>query len=390
MKISLHLVSLLAPVLSDEGLLGLSTAAVSDDPVAVADGISAFYRALSASNAPSASAYLQTILLRTDCVFSRAAATGDATRMYDRVNAELSVLHDLVQTSSTSLAQKLPQSARALCPQWQAGAFSVTAETLAEEYARGGYGLVRDCSALLFDAESSDFRPVPNVRPIQLSDLKEYEEEKQAAIDNTVAFLQNKPANNVLFYGDRGTGKSSTVHALLTEFAPRGLRLVQLTKAAIPLFPVIKEKLSRFPRLRFILFLDDLSFDEEDASYSALKAALEGSLATADNALIYVTTNRRHLVKETHSGRDGDDVHAADAREEALSLFDRFGLVITYIAPDKREYVSILQQILRDRDIRLSDEEATALAERYALRKGGRSPRAAKQLADMIQNGSAF
>ncbi|MDE6398885.1 MAG: ATP-binding protein, partial [Clostridiales bacterium] len=165
---------------------------------------------------------------------------------------------------------------------------------------------------------------------------------------------------------------------------------VQLDKAAIGMFPVIKEKLARFPRLRFILFLDDLSFDEEDASYAALKAALEGSLATADNARIYVTTNRRHLVKESHSSRTGDDVHMADAREEARSLFDRFGLVITYVAPDKREYVSILQQILRDRGVIVPDEQAALIAERYAIKKGGRSPRAAKQLADMIESGTAL
>ena len=232
--------------------------------------------------------------------------------------------------------------------------------------------------------------PIRKVGTQRLSDLKEYTEEKEAAVRNTLAFLEGKPANNVLFYGDRGTGKSSTVHALLNEFAPRGLRLLQIDKSAIPLFPVIKEYLARFPRLRFIVFLDDLSFEEDDGTFAALKAALEGSLATADNARIYVTTNRRHLIKESHAGRAGDDVHRADAVEESLSLFDRFGLVITYIAPDKREYVSILQQILHDRNICISDEDAALAAERYAIKKGGRTPRAAKQLADLIESGLPY
>lgn len=381
----MHLISLLSPVLDDEGLRGLCAARSSSVSAEIAGGISAFYRALAASGCKTASDYLREKLLYADTVFSRAAAKGDASDMYARIDAELAALKEAILIAPETLREKLPQDCRALCPVWERGTFTLGAKDLGEAYARGGFGAVRLSPALLYDRNADTFVPVKNASKIRLCDLKEYAEEKQAAVRNTIAFLAGKPAENVLLYGDRGTGKSSTVHALLNEYAPQGLKLVQLTKADVPHFPAIKEKLSHFPFLRFILFLDDLSFEEEDASYAPLKAALEGSLATADNARIYVTTNRRHLIKESHSARSGDEVHVADAREEALSLFDRFGLVITYIAPDKREYISILQQILRDRNICIPDDEAATLAERYAIEKGGRSPRAAKQLADRIQ-----
>lgn len=387
--VTYRLLSLLAPVLRDAGLSGLRTAAESDDPAVVAEGAAAFYAALTESRQKTAADYVRTRLYETETVFSAAAAQGDAADMYARVDVELSALGALAATDCDALRRKLPENARPLFPVWEKGNYTCTAKELAREYAQNGYGAVR-ARALRFDAAARTFLPIRKVGTQRLSDLKEYTEEKEAAVRNTLAFLEGKPANNVLFYGDRGTGKSSTVHALLNEFAPRGLRLLQIDKSAIPLFPVIKEYLARFPRLRFIVFLDDLSFEEDDGTFAALKAALEGSLATADNARIYVTTNRRHLIKESHAGRAGDDVHRADAVEESLSLFDRFGLVITYIAPDKREYVSILQQILHDRNICISDEDAALAAERYAIKKGGRTPRAAKQLADLIESGLPY
>ena len=389
-EITLYLAGLLAPVLTDEGMKGLADAVTSNDPIVAADGASAFFRALTQSGAQDASEYLTRILWETETVFSREAAAGnDVSRMLARIDTELKILSELVSTPCETVRNKMPECARPYFPVWNAGKFSQTAESLATEYARAGYGTVRFSPALLFDTEKHTFIPMRHIDPVRLCDLKEYADEKKAAIDNTLAFLEGKPAGNVLFYGDRGTGKSSTVHALLNEFAPRGLRLLQLDKSAISFFPVIKEKLAAFPSLRFIVFLDDLSFESDDASFASLKAALEGNLGKADNVRIYATTNRRHLIKEQHSARSGDDVHAADTMEEQLSLFDRFGLVITYMAPDKNEYISILRQILADRNIFVPESELCLLAERFALRKGSRSPRAAAQLADRIQNGTA-
>ena len=225
-----------------------------------------------------------------------------------------------------------------------------------------------------------------SVNTVRLTDLKEYAEEKNAVKNNTLAFLKNLPANNVLLYGDRGTGKSSTVHAVLNEYAKDGLRLVEMNKSAITDFPLLVAAVSAAKRFKFVIFIDDLSFSDGENDYAQLKAALEGSISKTQNILIYATTNRRHLIKESHSDRLGDDVHANDTTQEQLSLSDRFGLVITFINPDKKEFCAILKQILKDRNITAFDDETLSLyAERYAIKKGGRSPRAARQLADIIE-----
>ncbi len=381
-EISLRLLSLLSPVLQDEGLRGLANARIAADPATIADGSATFYRALSASGESTAADYLRTKLLTSDNVFARAAADRITPALTERVDLELSVLAELVSAPCTRLRDKLPPAERPLFPVWESGVFSLTARQLADEYTRGGYGIVRTASAFTFDRSTHTLVPIGHRSEILPDDLKEYAEEKEAVLQNTRAFLENRPAQHVLLYGDRGTGKSSTIHALCNHFAPQGLKLVQLTKADIPQLPQIKELLSSFPRLHFIVFLDDLTMEENDEAFGALKAALEGDLSTAPNVRIYATTNRRHVVRETHASRQGDDVHAADTVEEQLSLFDRFGLVLTYIAPDKRQYLSILGQILRDAGMDFAESELTLAAERYALEKGGRSPRAARQFAD--------
>lgn len=384
----LHLVGLFSEALSDKGLCGLKKACASSDPVEVADGASAFYRELLSGGHNDAAQYLTEKLLGSATTFGKQAAAGNAERLFDRANTELEILKRFIETDCRELKEKLPEHARKYFPEWKSGVFDVSAKQLGDEYEKNGYGAVRASHSMVLDENTAEFTPLKNTDNVRLSDLKEYAEEKTAAVNNTLAFIEGRPACNVLLYGDRGTGKSSTVHALINEFAPRGLRLLQISKSAIPMFPAIKEKLALFPKLRFILFIDDLAFEENDGAFAELKAALEGSMATAENALIYVTTNRRHLVKESRSSRSGDDVHVSDTAEEQLSLFDRFGLVITYLAPDKNEYVSILHQILADRGINVAPQAAALAAERYAIKKGGRSPRAAKQLADMIQSGT--
>lgn len=390
MNVKLNLLGLFRELLSCEGVCALADAVSAENADEAAEKSAEFYRFLTLSGASSAAEYVYGELLDTETVFSEAAAHSDADALLSRADTELGILKELAETDCRTIAKKLPESARAFFPEWKSGKFSVTAAELAENYRVCGYGAVRH-KAVIYDAKTNELIPIVGASSVKLSDIKEYEDEKREAIANTLAFIENKPAANVLFYGDRGTGKSSTVHALVNEFSDRGLRLVQISKEAIPRFPELKRKLAAFPSLKFIIFLDDLTFEEDDPTYAAFKAALEGSFAVAENALIYVTTNRRHLVKESVSSREGDDVHAADTAQEQLSLFDRFGLVITYIAPDKREYISILRQILADRGIQKDDNELTQIAERYAIKKGGRSPRAAKQLADMIEcNNKSF
>ena len=215
--------------------------------------------------------------------------------------------------------------------------------------------------------------------PIRLSDLKDYAAQRQIAVDNTLAFLDGFEANNMLLYGDRGTGKSSSVKALINEYAGRGLRMIELPKETLRELPELTGFLAGLP-MKFILFIDDLSFSGNDDSFAALKAVLEGGLASRPvNVLVYATSNRRHLLRETFRDRDGDEVHAADTVQEAVSLSDRFGISLTFLMPDKRRFLDIVAQIAADRHLEVERETLLAAAERWALERGARSPRYARQ-----------
>lgn len=254
-------------------------------------------------------------------------------------------------------------------------------EQILKEYKKG-YGVYRKSTAYKW-AGAEGLQPIMNVNPIRLKDLKNYCEEREEIIENTKFFLKGLPAGNVLLYGDRGTGKSSTVHAILNEFSGKGLRLVEVSKSDIRDIPLVLNELSSISTLKFILFLDDLSFNEGTDDYSELKAALEGSIYKMQNVIIYATTNRRHLIKESSSER-ADEVHFGDAVQEKLSLSDRFGLSVTFINPSKKEFLEILKGILQDYKVKFDDDFLEIEAERYALKRGGRSPRAARQLADYL------
>ncbi len=238
--------------------------------------------------------------------------------------------------------------------------------------------------AFIWDGAARELIPMRATDPVTLADLKRYEEEKQVVVDNTRAFLRGLPAQNVLLYGDRGTGKSSTVHALVNEFAADGLRLIEVKKRDIITLPRLMNAISQDDGLKFIIFIDDLSFVEGQDNYSELKAVLEGSALHLGNVLIYATTNRRHLIRENFSERT-NDMHENDMRQEQLSLSDRFGIVVTFVNPSKTEFADILRSILADRGITLPEEELSLRAEQFCLEKGGRSPRGAKQLAGIIE-----
>ena len=228
--------------------------------------------------------------------------------------------------------------------------------------------------------------PILHGDPVTLDDLKGYELPRQKVIENTENFLHGFKASNLLLYGDRGTGKSSTVHAVLNRYREEGLRMLELPKDGLRELPRISEELGRLP-FKFIIFIDDLSFSEADDSFGALKAVLEGSLAARpDNLLIYATSNRRHLVRESHADRQGDEVHALDAMQEQLSLADRFGITVTFINPNRTQFYEILDGLAADRQIKTDPEILHAAAERWALSRGGRSPRVARQFMDYAQS----
>lgn len=248
-------------------------------------------------------------------------------------------------------------------------------------YRKNGYGIFIGNKAFTF--ENGALAPVCNTSDIALSDLKDYETEKQLIEDNIVSFLQKLPFSNMLLYGDKGTGKSSTVHAMLNKYAQQGLRAVEIRKDQIPEINAVKELLAALP-FRFLLFIDDLSLEERDGKVTALKAGLEGSMhEKSSNVMIVATSNRRHILKENFSDRE-NSVHARDTMEEQLSLSDRFGLTVCFSSTGKAEYLSIVRQLAADAKLQMDENTLFALAERWALSKGGRSPRRAKQFIDYV------
>lgn len=241
----------------------------------------------------------------------------------------------------------------------------------------------------IFRVEEKDGSPVlfplENRRPVMLDDLVGYESQKKLLLDNTLAFLRGRHANNVLLYGDAGTGKSTSIQAIANEYAPQGLRLIELYKHQFHLIPAILNSIKN-RNYRFILFLDDLSFEDNEVEYKHLKAVMEGGAEAApENVLIYATSNRRHLVKETWKDRsdmehDGD-IHRSDTMEEKLSLAGRFGLQIYYPNPTFEEYQAIVRELAgRSKELAtLSPEELRSAAATWQVRHGSRSGRSAQQ-----------
>ena len=172
---------------------------------------------------------------------------------------------------------------------------------------------------------------------------------------------------------------------MLNTYYKKGLRMVEIPKDRLSEFPLLVEKIAETP-LKFIIFIDDLSFPAEDKSYAQLKAVLEGGLAVRpDNALIYATSNRRHIIRESFSDREGDDIHRNDTIQENLSLSDRFGLSVCFTRPDKDEYINIIMALAKDEHLNVGIEELTKGAERFAIERGGRSPRCAKQYISSLK-----
>lgn len=230
-------------------------------------------------------------------------------------------------------------------------------------------------------------KPVHHPHRVELENLLGIDEQKAELARNTQQFVRGLPANNVLLWGSRGTGKSSLIKAMLTRFSPEGLRLIEVDKQDLVDLPDIVEPLRERPE-RFVLFSDDLSFEADDPSYKALKAILDGSVAAApDNVLIYATSNRRHLLPEYMSDNENTrvmdgEIHHGEAVEEKISLSERFGLWLSFYPFDQRHYLQIVFRYLELLEVPLEDAEATRKeALRWALARGSRSGRVAWQFA---------
>lgn len=214
-------------------------------------------------------------------------------------------------------------------------------------------------------------------------DLLGYEDQKYKLLTNTQNFMEGRPANNVLLTGARGTGKSTGVKALAAMFAADGLRLIQIGRDQLELVAPVLEKLNEIRSKKFILFFDDLSFDEGESGYKYLKSAIDGSVtAQPDNVLIYATSNRRHLLKETWSDRNDAleaEVYRQDSANESISLSDRFGLILHYSTPSQEEYLQIIDHELRKAGVHLSKEELRLEGVRWEMEHSGRNGRIANQ-----------
>lgn len=246
-----------------------------------------------------------------------------------------------------------------------------------QSYKKYGYGIFACYSAFKF-TENKEIKPVKYFNALTFSDLKNYEYQKNVIKQNTQAFLDGRDANNILLYGDRGCGKSSTVKALINEFSSYNLKIIQVYKESFIYLADLYEKLRNLP-LKFIIFADDISFEEDDKNFSSIKAVLEGSLSDRpSNTVIYATTNRMHLVKESFSSREGSEVHYNDTMDEMTSLSDRFGIMLTFSLLTKQEYLDIVEKIAADCCIPVSDE-LFKKAEAFAALKSIRTPRTARQ-----------
>lgn len=238
-----------------------------------------------------------------------------------------------------------------------------------------------------------EFLPINNMDKVMLDDLVGYELQKQKLIDNTRAFVEGRKANNVLLFGDSGTGKSTSIKAIVNAFYPQGLRMIEIYKHQFKdLSNVIASVKNR--NYRFIIYMDDLSFEEFEIEYKFLKAVIEGGVETKpDNILIYATSNRRHLIKETWSDRNDVEVdngmHRSDTMEEKLSLVNRFGVTINYSKPSQKEYFNIVIELARRQGIDMPDEELCREANKWELSHGGISGRTAQQFINYLDGMSS-
>ena len=342
-----------------------------------------FASSLYATEKRTLAGYIQHLVNNDENAYIRRVGKGEKPwlEMDGNVWRELDILQSVADLTPESLRQGL---------NWDGylPVFAVKKLDLAESYrerceniSKYGYGMYAKYIMFYIGADNK-IVPVHNPDQTRLSSLIDYKREQQIILDNTIALLEGKPAANILLTGDAGTGKSSTVKAVVNELHDRGLRILEVRKEQLHAIPAILDELNTNP-LKFILFIDDLSFQKDDDNFSALKAILEGSVsAKSRNVVIYATSNRRHLVKESFSGRDGDDVHRNDTMQEVISLSERFGIQVTFQKPNKETYLGIVHHLAKEKGVQMEESELDMLAERYALGRGGRSARAATQFVD--------
>lgn len=346
-----------------------------------------FVSLLFASEAKGLSAYVLNAIVDDENVYLRRIGAGQkvAPAMAAAVEAELATFQELSDLMPSDFLDILPSVMAESLPVFDTEHVDLvgTYHDRVTHIGSYGYGMYARYHVFRVDDEAG-IVPVRHPDPIRLSDLVDYERERTIILDNTRALVAGLPAANILLTGDAGTGKSSTVKAVVNELAPEGMRILEVRKEQLRSIPAILDELTRNP-LKFVIFIDDLSFSNDDDNFAALKAILEGSVsAKSDNVAIYATSNRRHMVKERFSDREGDDVHRNDTMQEIISLSDRFGIRVSFSKPDKVTYLDIVHKLVDDAGIRMDQDELDLLAERFATRRGGRSARGARQFVDSL------
>lgn len=336
-------------------------------------------------NGGSLTDLVRRLAFQNENVYIKSCATGNpiVEEISISLSRELSVLEGFASLSCDDFMSDMALD--------YVSPFSHYRPNLAEEYAlrinnvgKIGYGIYSD-SIMFRPDKTGRILPISSPDKTSLDYFVGYDSERARVVENTRAFIDECPAQNVLLCGDAGTGKSSTVKAVVNFFADRGLRLIELRKDQLTLLPEIMGEICNNP-LKFIIFIDDLSFNQSDDNFSMLKAALEGSAsARAENALIYATSNRRHIVRENFEDREGSDVHINDAMQEKLSLSERFGLVVYFGKPNKQLYLKIVKELAERNNISIDEHELEIKAEEFALRRGTRSARCAEQFIKTLK-----
>lgn len=331
--------------------------------------------------------YVRTLMIQDDNFYvkSRAAGLEPDLEIMDAVDAEIDILCSIAALKSEDIRSAI--SYDGYLPSWKTHDADLRYDFMEKlrNITKTGYGIFAKYA--FFRVDNGQIVPVAHPDYQEINQLFEYERERDLILKNTEALVNGTGASNMLLYGDAGTGKSSTIKAVAHHLAPQGLRIIEVKKNQLYQIPAIIEELSANP-LKFILFIDDLSFTGNDDNFSALKATLEGSISgCGDNTVIYATSNRRHLIKETFGDRTGDELHLNDTMQETMSLAARFGLTITFQKPGKDEYLSIVKALAEEYGIEMSEEELFKKAEAHAIRKNGRSPRTAKQFIELLKIG---
>lgn len=344
-----------------------------------------FVNSLYNNNCVNISEYILKTILENDNFYIRKSAKNEKIphEMTECLINELRFFQELSELTPEDFIDEMDYNG--FLPKWTNSPVDIVGSYLERLKLVHKYGYGQYARYKMFVLKDGAIVPVKYPDKQKLSELYGYERERQAVIDNTIALINGKRVQNVLLYGDAGTGKSSTVKAVVNEFADRGLRLVEITKEQLRQIPMIVDELSENP-LKFIIYVDDLSFTAGEDCFGALKAFLEGSVSSkADNIAIYATSNRRHLIKESFSDREGDDIHRNDTMQEMLSLSARFGLRVNFSRPDKKKYTDIAIELAKAHGINLPDDEIILKAEQFAISSGnGRSPRTAKQFVNQL------